>query len=50
MDSTTFPIFRLLVSGPVKRYLITNEVIAGLNKAYKPAAPAKEVKAEAKKK
>ena len=33
-----------------KAYDITNEVIAGLNKAYKPAAPAKEVKAEAKKK
>ena len=33
-----------------KAYDITSEVIAGLNKAYKPAAPAKEVKAEAKKK
>lgn len=33
-----------------KAYDITNEVIAGLNKAYKPAAPAKEVKAAAKKK
>lgn len=33
-----------------KAYDITNEVIAGLNKAYKPAAPAKEMKAEAKKK
>lgn len=28
-----------------KAYDITNEVIAGLNKAYKPAAPAKEEKA-----
>lgn len=33
-----------------KAYDITNEVIAGLNKAYKPAAPAKEEKAAAKKK
>lgn len=31
-----------------KAYDITNEVIAGLNKAYKPAAPAKEVKAKKK--
>ena len=33
-----------------KAYDITNEVIAGLNKAYKPAAPTKEEKADAKKK
>ena len=33
-----------------KAYDITNEVIAGLNKAYKPAAPVKEEKAAAKKK
>jgi len=32
-----------------KAYDITNEVIAGLNKAYKPAAPAKEEKAAKKK-
>ena len=32
-----------------KAYDITNEVIAGLNKAYKPAAPAKEEKADKKK-
>ena len=32
-----------------KAYDITNEVIAGLNKAYQPAAPAKEEKAAKKK-
>lgn len=32
-----------------KAYDITNEVIAGLNKAYKPAAPAKEEKVAKKK-
>lgn len=32
-----------------KAYDITNEVIAGLNKAYKPAAPAKKEKAAKKK-
>ena len=32
-----------------KAYDITNEVIAGLNKAYKPAAPAKDEKAAKKK-